>query len=522
MEILDAARMRAADRYAIEECRIPSLVLMENAGRSVAEVVVERYAAWESRRIVILIGPGNNGGDGLVIARHLSSHGLDLRVIACVNDPSAASGDLRTMADAWRGFGGSIELATDQSGWEALDLALGENDLIIDALYGTGLARSLDGYIAWLVAQVNHSGARIVAVDVPSGVDASRSQPIGNAISADLTVTFARPKPALLLPPVDALSGEWIVAEIGIPARAIESTKPDLFWATAELIAALIPQRQAEDHKGDYGHVVVVGGSPGKSGAAALCGWAVLQAGAGLCTVATARSLRSEVAGFAPELMTHGLPETSSGTIGTGSRDAVRTLGGIDVLAVGPGLGSSRETTRELDLLLADERLPVVLDADGLNCFAGRPTELARSTRTLVITPHPGEAARLLGITTREIQAERVLAARRLAEICNAICVLKGHRTIVAAPDGHALINSTGNPGMATGGMGDVLTGLIAGYLAQGLDPFAAASLAVYLHGAAGDLAIEQEETEATLSASALLRHLAAASRRLESRRDTP
>lgn len=516
MEVLDPSRMREADRITIEDLKVPGLVLMENAGRAVAEAVVRTIDDATERMALVFAGPGHNGGDGFVAARHLARLGVSCEALLIGARVASLKGDARLMAEAWVGLRGSLIEVPDLATWERTDTELGPDVLVIDAMYGTGLARPLDGVAAAAVDAINESGAWVLAVDIPSGVDAGRSQPIGPSVHADVTVTFARPKPAHLLPPVEALSGELIVIDIGIPPRAVAATKPDLYWAEESLIAGLVPGRTPYDHKGDFGHVLVVAGSVGKAGAAAIAGWSVLQSGAGLVTVAAPGPARAEVASFAPEMMTEPLPSTDDGELERGaSLVAMELLDGCNVLALGPGLGQGEVIGLEIRALVAESDRPIVLDADGLNAFADDLPALAIRRAALIVTPHPGEAARLLSCSPAEVQADRLLAARRIAQAADAVCVLKGFRTIVAAPDGQALINSTGNPGMATAGMGDALTGLIAGFVAQGLEPFAAASLGVYLHGLAGDIAVEEEETFATLNATALLRHLPAALRRL-------
>lgn len=519
MEVLDPARMREADRQTIEQLQVPGLVLMENAGRLVAETILDQVDDAAQRELLVFAGIGNNGGDGFVCARHLRQRGVSVAVVL-VGEQAALRGDAQTMLGAWIGPGGVLHLAPNEAALNTLRddavVTLDPTTIVIDALLGTGLSRPVEGVVARAIEWINTSGATVVAVDIPSGLDAGRSQPIGAAVHADLTVTFARPKPAQLLPPAEALCGEIVVVDIGIPARVIAGTKPDLFWATREMIAPLIPGRATDDHKGRFGHVLIVGGSTGKAGAAALAGWATLQSGAGLVTVAAPPGVRSEIASFAPEMMTADLPADAEGRVSVDAAATVLSLlADKEVLAIGPGLGQSASVTRCVETLLTRAKSTIVLDADGLNVFAGRLGRLAEHRATLIITPHPGEAARLLGSTVESIQADRLFAARRLAREVDALCVLKGHRTVIAAADGHALINSTGNPGMATGGMGDLLTGLIAGFLAQRMEPFAAASLAVYLHGLAGDIAIEADETMATLSATSLLSHFPAALRRL-------
>jgi len=517
MEVLDAARMREADRIAIEEMKIPSLVLMENAGRLVAETILEAVPDATARPVVVLAGPGNNGGDGFVCARHLARCGAPVTAWLIGASPGKLRGDAAVMARAFRGMGGEIVPVPDERTWERRGPALHPGVIVIDALFGTGLSRPLEGLSARVVADVNASGAIVAAVDIPSGLVASSPAIPGPAIVADLTVTFARPKPAQLLPPAEDCCGEVVVVDIGIPPRAIWQAGADLHWVTEEDAALLVPEREPGDHKGRFGHVLVVAGSTGKAGAAALAGWGALRAGAGLSTVAAPSPVRAEVAGFAPELMTEPLPAGREGFLGKGAaRRALALAAERTVLAVGPGLGMRPSVAAEVRELVRKSPVPVVLDADGVNAFAGRSrTTLARHRSPLVLTPHPGEAARLYGVTAGEVQADRLGWARRIAADADATCVLKGYRTVVATPDGQAYVNPTGNPGMACGGMGDVLTGLIAGLLAQGLDPLEAAILGTFVHGLAADIAVDRLESEPSLTAGAVLEHVADAFRHL-------
>jgi len=513
MEVLDTARMRQADRVAIEEMRIPGLVLMENAGRGVVEVMLDEIPRIGSRRVWVVAGPGNNGGDGFVVARHLSRHGVAARVLLVGRSIARLAGDARTMAAAWNGIGGETLEVADAKRWRSVAEFLA-GDVIVDALFGTGLSHPLDGLAAEVVEAIDRAGAggaTVVAVDLPSGLSASSSGIPGPSVRADLTVTFARPKIAHLMPPAEHLCGTVVVVDIGIPDAAIHRSASDLHWVLLDEAALMLPERDPGDHKGHFGHVLVVAGSIGKAGAAALTGWGALRAGAGLVTIATPSPVRGEVAGFAPELMTEPLRASRSGELAKGAAARALSLAeGCSVLAVGPGVGTG--AAAEIRAIVARSSCPVVLDADGVNAFAGRLSALARRRAPLVVTPHPGEAARLLGTSVADVQADRVAAARAIAGEADAIAVLKGYRTIVADPSGVAFINPTGNPGMATAGMGDALTGIIAGLIGQGLDPLDGAVLGTYLHGLAADLAVaEAEETEATLTTSAVLDALASA-----------
>ncbi|MBP7148138.1 MAG: NAD(P)H-hydrate dehydratase [Acidobacteria bacterium] len=519
MEVLDAERMRRADREAIEGMKIPGLVLMENAGLRTAEVMADEIEDLAQRRVWIVAGAGNNGGDGFVVARHLARTGVAVDVVLVGATRSALNGDAAAMAEAWVGLGGDVIEVLDDGAADEFAAQLLAGDVIVDALFGTGLTRPLDGLAARVVEAINDAGgagATVVAVDIPSGLFSSDPQVSGPAVRADVTVTFARPKPAHLLPPAEDLCGDVVVVDIGIPPAAVVATEPDLHWVLLQEAALLVPEREADDHKGRYGHVLVVGGSSGKAGAAAMTGLGALRAGAGLVTVAAPAPVRSEVASFAAELMTEELPASKYGFLTRGAAaPALELAGERSVLALGPGLGQTPGTQVEVRRLVKESPVPVVLDADGVNAFAGRIRELARHDQPLIVTPHPGEAARLLGVDAAAVQSDRVGSARRIAAATRAVCVLKGYRTIIAAPDGQAFINPTGNPGLASGGSGDVLTGIVAGLVAQGVEPLEAAVLGAYLHGLAADAAIDEGETEPTLTATVLLDFLPDAYRRL-------
>jgi NAD(P)H-hydrate epimerase len=342
---------------------------------------------------------------------------------------------------------------------------------------------------------------------------------IGPCFEAALTVTLGAPKLPLVLPPARLLAGDLVVADIGIPGDVIEAVEgPRVELLTRESVRELLPERRADAHKGDFGHVLVIAGSRGKTGAAHLAAVGALRSGAGLVTVATPACCQGTVASLGAEYMTEALPDVSSGSVGHGAVEAVVRLPGT-VLAIGPGLGGGEPVRLVVRELLERSPLPIVLDADGINAFAGEPGLLrAREGQHVIITPHPGEMARLLGISTAEVQSHRLESARNLATTHGLFVVLKGHRTIIATPEGKVFINPTGNPGMATGGTGDVLTGMIAGWLAQAKDPEAACIIAVYLHGAAGDLAAD-DEGQVSMTAGDVATHIGDAVMELAARR---
>jgi ADP-dependent NAD(P)H-hydrate dehydratase / NAD(P)H-hydrate epimerase len=513
MKILTAAQMREVDRLTTERHRIPSLLLMENAAARTAEAIERRFGPVAGRYVTIVCGKGNNGGDGAAIARQLWMRGalVDVLLLGRAVD---ARGDARVNFDAVRALAesseglGFREIETGDDLWE--DAAFDEADLYVDAIFGTGLSRPAEGVHAEAIDMLNEVDGPVVAVDIPSGLASDDSNPIGPHVRAALTVTFTAPKPACVLPPAAFACGELVTAHIGSAESIVSGVGSQLNLVEPSTIARYLAEtrRGADAHKGDAGAVLIVAGSPGKTGAAAMTAEAALRAGAGLVTVAAPRSIEPALAARTlPEAMTEPLAETADGVLGKAVLAAVREMiEARDVVAIGPGLGRADET-RELVVALVRERSrPIVIDADGLNCLAPWPSDLrATDELPIVVTPHPAEMARLLGCTTKEVVADRVAAASRFAAASGAVTVLKGARTVVASPGGASgtvFVNPTGNAGMATGGSGDVLTGVVAALLAQRpnggtLDAVVAA---VYLHGLAGDLAVRETGTRSLVA----------------------
>lgn len=513
MKILTAAQMQRIDRLTTERYGVPSLTLMENAGRGIVEFLAGHFSPLAAHDIVILCGRGNNGGDGMVVARLLREQGVKPRVILLA-DPQALKGDARANWERLAASG-APEIVADMAAWKRILPEVQGATLLVDALFGTGLTKPLEGFFAEAVRDINSAflRARIVAVDLPSGISADSSDLIGECIRADASITFTAPKIAHVFPPACERIGEWVAKEIGTPAEALDSD-PELFLnlTRREDLSWLLKPRKLDAHKGDFGHVLILAGSGGKTGAAALAAKAALRAGAGLVTVATAKSALPIIASLGMEFMTEPLPETDAGSISLRALDYGRLdqlVEGKSVLAVGPGIGSVRETAEFVRTVVNRYDVPIVLDADGLNAFAGCMDTFRAGQRVRILTPHPGEMARLTGKTAREILARRVEVSREFAKQHQATLVLKGARTLTAAPDGQVWVNPTGNPGMATGGTGDVLTGLIAGLVAQhpARPPVEVAAAGVYLHGLAGDLAA-QELGEISLVAGDLLSSL--------------
>jgi len=522
MRILTADAMREVDRSAIERLGIPSLVLMENAALGVVDALGEAAGAiGAAESAAVFCGPGNNGGDGLAIARHLSVRGWEVKIFLA-SGGRALSADAAAQLAICRKMELPLEeLATEDDARAAL-AAAAEYDLILDALFGTGLTRPLSGIFAVLAEGINDLERPVVAVDLPSGLDASRAALIGPHVRADLTVTFAAPKVAHVLTPAAGAVGELVVTDLGIPPRLIEEVAEPggrLHLLVGEELAGWLPPREDDAHKGDFGHVLLVAGSPGKAGAAILGARAAVRAGAGLVTVAVPEPILNPVDLGSLESMTLGLPAGASGQLAAEAAGAVLAAAkGKAVVALGPGLGQEPETASAIRRMVLAAEPPVVLDADGINALAGRAGELRGRKGPTVLTPHPGELGRLLGISTADVQADRLAAVRRAAQETGAVVVLKGSRTLIAmsdqSGDADVWVNPTGNPGMASGGSGDVLTGLAAGLIAQreayGLEVLDAVLLAVYLHGLAGDLAV-RATGENALAAGDLVESLGAA-----------
>jgi NAD(P)H-hydrate epimerase len=520
MKIVTSAEMREIDRRTSEQFLVPSLTLMENAGSAVAEFALSAYPS--AKPFGVICGKGNNGGDGLVVARKLHEAGREVRLLLLAK-PAELRGDAATnfaklpTKSAAPPFdklrAGSFAVF---KGWEESKLApeVFACDVLIDAILGSGFRPPVSRLYAGAIARINAAIAPVIAVDIPSGADADvMGEQTGAVARADAIVTFTAPRPAHIFG--NLTSGPTVVAPIGSPDEAIHSSL-NLNVIAPHEIAPLIRPRPRDSNKGMYGHVLVVGGALGKAGAAAMAGFAALRAGAGLVTVATPRSILPTVAGFHPELMTEPLEETEVGSISLRSLGRVHELAdNKTVLAIGPGISRYSETAELVRAVLESEKMPVVLDADGLNAFERRSGHLnKRGARVLVLTPHPGEMARLTGLSTPAIQRDRIGVARTFAKEHEVILVLKGDRTIVAKPDGEAWVNTTGNAGMATGGTGDILTGMIAGLLAQNPKrEFESVMAAVYLHGLAGDVARESMG-EHSLVATDLVKALPEAFRR--------
>ncbi len=511
MKITTAEEMRAIDRATTVRFGVPSLTLMENAGSAIARFILRSYPG--ANRITVVCGKGNNGGDGFVVARKLHRAQRVVEVLLLASR-AELKGDALVMFERLPLRAVEVNSAEELKAESSRSLA--NCDLIVDAVLGTGFRPPVTGLYADAIKAMNGSGKPIVAVDIPSGADSDSMTPqSGEGIAhANAVVTFTAPRPAHVLK--NLTRGPIVVAPIGSPPEAIVSSLK-LEVTTPHDFAALLAPRPRDSNKGMYGHALIVGGAFGKSGAAAMAGMAALRAGAGLSTVATPARVLTAVAGFAPEIMTEPLATTEAGSIALAAAESGRFLDltkPMTVVAIGPGIGRQPETVQFVHEAVHQTRVPLVLDADGLNAFEGQTNLLDGRRRPLVLTPHPGEMSRLTGLPIKAIQADRIGVARSFACDHHLVLVLKGDRTVIALPDGSAWINPTGNPGMATGGTGDILTGMTAGIIAQMPKDYARAVIAaVYLHGLAGDVAAENMG-EHSLVATDLLDGLPEAFRR--------
>ena len=488
MQLVTAEEMRRLDRLTIER-GTPGHVLMERAGRGATRVLLDQFPRLRRRgaRVVIVAGTGNNGGDGFVIARLLHRRGVRTHVVL-LGDAEKVRGDAARMLQMC----GRTRARLDEIGrggdLTALADALPQADVIVDAIFGTGLDKPVRGLHAKAIEQINASGVPIFAVDIASGLNADTGVPMGTAVQAQATATFGFAKIGQALFPGLEYCGRVAVVDIGLDAEAIAQHPPRAALLEAADAARLVPVRKSDAHKGDTGHVLVIAGSFGKTGAAQLASRAAARAGAGLVTVVGPASLYPIYAAGVREAMTETLPD-EGGRIRFDAARLQELLAGKTAVVIGPGIGTHDDAARTVRWLLANAELPMVIDADAITVLASDPSALRNGRARPLLTPHPGEMSRLLGTTTAAVQADRAGVARRFATEQRCTLVLKGARSVIAGEDGFLWINPTGNPGMASGGMGDALSGILGGLLAQRLPVADAACLGVYLHGAVADAA---------------------------------
>jgi NAD(P)H-hydrate epimerase len=506
MQILTTAQMREADRRTIEEIGIPGRVLMESAGRTVVRKMCRVLPELSSTPIEVVCGKGNNGGDGLVVFRYLATQGYSVR--AWVLAPlETLAGDAKANLDAALKLGLPVQSVADEVSLAKAFSSFSEDCVVVDAILGTGLTSAARGLPETAIHVINQISAFKVAVDVPSGLSSDSGTIPGEAVEADLTVALAAPKLCHVLPPACFLNGQLEIVDIGLPRQILDAMGSDLETVELDELGMLLDPRRPDAHKGSFGHLLIVAGSVGKTGAAIMAAHAALRTGAGLVTVASPARARPMMTPALPEAMWEPLDETAEGALAmSGFARVMDLLEGKTALALGPGIGRHPETVSFVKKLVAQTPLPTVVDADGINAFEDDIAAIPPD-RPLALTPHPGEAARLLACSTKDIQRDRLAAIRQLTAKAGVFAALKGYRTLIGEPTGRVHINLTGNAGMASGGTGDVLTGMVGSFLAQGFDVPDALRLGVYLHGLSGDLAAE-EVGEIPLVATDLIRKL--------------
>ncbi len=513
MKIVTAHTMQELDRRAIEEYGIPGRELMEAAGRGCAENILAAYGSRRGKRVVILAGKGNNGGDGYVIARYLQEKNWQILVIVLAERESIhgdALTNLVLLPDEILSFCPGEGELTEKHADDIQDA-----DVLVDALLGTGLRNDLQGVYLEAVELINRAPGKVVAVDIPTGIHGTTGRILGQAVHANMTVTFAAAKLGHVLYPAADHVGRLVIVDIGIPHQLMQDAVGYDFL-NERLMATQVKRRERQAHKGVYGHCLIIAGSTGKTGAAALAANSAVRTGSGLVTLAIPESLNPILEVKTTEAMTLPLPDAGSGHLTTHAIAMLeKHLDGKNALAVGPGIDRRPAAVTVVQTLVENVSLPMVIDADGLNALAEDTTVLHRKrSQNIILTPHPGEMSRLLGSSIPDVAAIRVSVAQEFARTFGVYVVLKGARSIIAAPNGMAAINGSGNPGMASGGMGDVLTGILVSLLGQGYSAWNACRLGVFIHGLAGDL-VAMEQGEAGMTATDLLERIPTALNRL-------
>jgi len=493
MRLVTTNQMQDMDKQTIESFGIAGLILMENAGRGAVDFLLRQFGDLKTKKVAIMAGRGNNGGDGFVIARVLMERGIDLTVFL-LSSKDKVKGDAKVNMDLAqklcdRSRTCSIIEIPDDRAFTQQKIHMRHHDLFVDAIFGTGLNSDVRGFFKDIIELMNTAGHPVFSIDIPSGLHADTGRPLGVAVKADATATFAFAKMGHILYPGNTYTGNLEIVDIGIPEFIARKKEISLYLIEKDEITACFPSRKFQSHKGSYGHLLVIAGSTGKTGAAALCANAAMRCGTGLVTLGVGKSLNKSMEPQVIEPMTHPLPEKEKGFLSDTYFDDIQTLlQGKQALAIGPGLGNRKGTRKLVRKLIEKSDVPMVIDADAINCISGDTRVLKKKKEPMILTPHPGEMARLCDVTPSDVQADRVGIAARFAKNFNTVMVLKGAQTIVSLPNGNSFICPTGNPGMASGGMGDVLTGMIAGFLAQGFSPEKASLAGVYIHGLCGDI----------------------------------
>ena len=510
MKVVTGTEMQKIDRKAILDFNIKGIKLMENAGKRVADEIVKDFPDEIKNGVAIFSGKGNNGGDGFVVAMLLADKKINTRVfLACRKEE--VSGDAKISLNKLlkiKKHRKEIKEISSFKDAETLKEEVREFGLIVDGLLGTGFKGSATGLIGKIIDMINEMKKPVVSIDLPSGVNADTGQVIGSCIRADMTVTLGLPKTGLLLYPGINYAGEVKVVDIGIPEEAINKEKMGCNLSEVREIKELIPKRYSDVHKGTAGKVLVIAGSVGYTGAACLASLSCLRSGAGLVTLGVPSGLNDILEVKLTEVITVPLPETKSRALSHEAGKVILELSrGYDCMAIGPGIGKEKETFHLVWYLIEHSTVPMVLDADGINAISGNTDILKHKKHELVITPHPGEMARLIHLTIDDVQSNRIEIARNFAQRHKCTVVLKGAHTIISSADGVIAINPTGNAGMATAGSGDVLTGIISAFISAKLNGFNASVAGAYVHGLAGDFA-KEEKGEFGLIASDILENI--------------
>ncbi len=489
MKIVTASEMQELDRFVINVIGIPAEVLMERAGLGVAENIAKHYPLENYKKVLIVCGPGNNGGDGMVCACYLWDKNYEVKVVLLA-EKEKYKGEALINLKILENLGIPLKRVKEVSQLKDLFYSFSP-DIVVDAIFGTGLKRPIEGFYKETIEEINdyreNNPAKVIAVDIPSGVCADTGQIMGTAVKADLTVTFELPKIGHFFYPGKELRGELKIVPIGFPSKIIEDKGPDREYLDLDWAKRVFKPRRGYTHKGAFGHVLILAGSRGKSGAGALCAFGALKGGAGLVTLASTKDLQKIYCSLIPEILTAGFEENEKGEIAYKSiSEILEIVKNKSVLVIGPGLGLSEEMKKLFFELISKLDIPMVIDADALTLLSDKPEVLKDYKAPKILTPHPGEAVRLLKVTKDEIMKNRLETAKKLSDMTDAIVVLKGPHTVVYSPDGRYGISSIDEPGLSQGGQGDVLSGIIGAFIAQKYDPFIATCLAVFIHGEAG------------------------------------
>jgi NAD(P)H-hydrate epimerase len=510
MQVVTAEQMQHLDHKAIETYGIPGIVLMENAGRGAAEVILKTFPDLQRNSVAIIAGKGNNGGDGFVIARYLLNGGVSVKVFL-LTDPKVLRGDAGTNCQIFLRMKGEVIPVPSYKDFQNVKRHLEKCDLLIDGIFGTGLDAEVRGYYREVIDHLNTLHKPVVAIDIPSGLDANTGKPFGTAIRATLTLTFGLPKVGLLIPPGIDYVGDLKIIDIGIPRKLIEEENVQTHLLEKEEIRKwLVSPRRRDSHKGDYGHLLVLAGSVGKTGAAAMACEAALRMGAGLVTLGIPKSLNAIMEVKLTEVMTEPLPETPKQTLSLRAFNAILHLcENKKAIIIGPGIGTFKETQTLILKLIRVLNLPIILDADAITALSTQIKTFPPTQGPFILTPHPGEMSRLTGLTSQQVLEDRMGISRHFSQAHQTYLVLKGYRTLIVTPQGEIFINPTGNPGMASGGTGDVLTGMIGGLICQGFGILPSLQMAVFLHGLAGDR-VSAETGEKSLVATDLIKEIPA------------